>query len=129
MTQKQNQEYLENLRGLIQESGYVREPGLDTIQDIRNDYEAFRDEKGLDSSEAAERFIASAGEIAEASLDWESDRKKFFRAARDALGAGTGRCKMLRQRLYSGDFLYEGVPETSLWDFYKDPDQSLDAGV
>ena len=125
MTQEQNQEYLGSLRGLVEESGYVREPGLDTLQDIRDEYEDFQDEKDADPSEAALHFMASAGEIADASLDWESDRERFFRAARDALGAEKNRIGMIAERISTGDWWYEGVSETDLREAYENLDPSF----
>lgn len=124
MTQNQSLEYMENLRGLVQETGYVREPGLNMLCDIREDYEDFRDEKGMEASEAALQFMASAGMIAHSKLERGSDRERFFRVVRDALGARKSRTSMIVERITTGDWWYEGVSETDLRQAYENLDAS-----
>ena len=125
MNQYQDSEYMDTLRSLIQDSGVVREPRIDELEDIREDYEDFWEENNMDSSEAAIHFMASAGEIAEETLDWSSDKNKFFRAARDALGANKSRAGMILERLSTGDWWYEGVSESDLRSAYENMDPSL----
>ncbi|MEF8880830.1 MAG: hypothetical protein V5A72_03300 [Candidatus Nanohaloarchaea archaeon] len=122
---QQSLNYMDTARGLIENGRYTfTGDELDVLDGVREDYEDFRDENNLDASEAALHFMASAGLVAESNLDWRSDRDRFFRTVRDALGSERSRTGMILERITTGDFWYEGVSETDLRKAYENLDAS-----
>lgn len=119
-------EHMDAVRGLIEDGKYTvssREEHT-LLEEIRDEYEEFREENNLDESEAALHFMASAGMIAQSHLDWEPDRDRFFRTVRNALGTKKNRAGMLLERISTGDWWYEGVSETDLRNAYENLEAS-----
>lgn len=119
-------EHMDAVRGLIEDGKYTvssREEHT-LLEEIRDEYEEFREENNFDESEAALHFMASAGMIAQSHLDWEPDRDRFFRTVRNALGTKKNRAGMLLERISTGDWWYEGVSETDLRNAYENLEAS-----
>lgn len=101
---------------------------FETVKAIRQDYQEFSDQLGLEGEEAARNFMASAGMIA-SQLEYETDRDTLFEAVRDALGPRS-RTKLVTDFLspVKGGFAtwtYEGLEETELRNAY----DNMETGV
>lgn len=101
---------------------------FETVKAIRQDYQEFSDQLGLEGEEAARNFMASAGMIA-SQLEYETDRDTLFEAVRDALSPRS-RTKLVTDFLspVKGGFAtwtYEGLEETELRKAY----DNMETGV
>ncbi|EHK01981.1 hypothetical protein HRED_00321 [Candidatus Haloredivivus sp. G17] len=101
---------------------------FETVKAIRQDYQEFSDQLGLEGEEAARNFMASAGMIA-SQLEYETDRDTLFEAVRDALSPRS-RTKLVADFLSPvkgglATWTYEGLEETELRKAY----DNMETGV
>jgi len=98
------------------------ETGTDLISSYFKDYQ---DRFNLDRDEAARKFVANAGWIANSHLDMNRDREKnqIFRQIRKALSQDIPRRKLVADMLSPqkgriGEWVYQGFPESELREAY-----------
>lgn len=90
---------------------------------ISSYFEAYQDRFDLDRDEAARKFVANAGWIANSHLDADKEDDKVFRQIRQALSQGISRRKLVAdmispQKGSMGEWVYQEVPESELRKAY-----------